>query len=115
MAWVNLDEKMPTHPKVFALSDAAFRLHISGICYCNLHLTDGLIDGKTVPTLVPRFRKAALAELVTAGLWVPLLDGAAYKIHDFLQWNRSRAQVEAAKERKRAAGKKGAKVRWPKS
>lgn len=112
MPWVNLDDHFAEHPKNFALSDAAWRLHVSGICYCNIHLTDGLIDAAKVPTLVPRFRRVALAELVDRGIWSPLLGGAAYEVHDFLQWNRSREQVLAEKERKSKAGRKGAENRW---
>ena len=36
MPWANFDDQFPKHPKVLPLSDAAFRLHVSGvtvICY----------------------------------------------------------------------------------
>lgn len=112
MPWVNKDDQMPEHPKVWGLSDAAYRLHDSGICYCNRQLTDGLISAAKVPTLVPRFRKATLTELVDKGIWRSLNDGQAYEIHDFLQWNRSRAQVLEAREKKSRAGKKGAASKW---
>lgn len=116
MPWVNKDDQFPEHPKVWGLSDAAYRLHDSGICYCNRHLTDGLISADKVPSLVPRFRKATLIELVEKGIWIALLGGETYEIHDFLDWNRSRDQVLADRERLRAvrseAGKKGARARW---
>lgn len=116
MPWVNKDDQMPEHPKVWALSDAAYRLHDSGICYCNRQLTDGLISADKVPTLVPRYKKQTLAELVERGIWTSLMDGSAYVIHDFLDWNRSREQVLEDKARLRAvrsaAGKKGAQARW---
>lgn len=110
MPWANLDDQYPKHPKVVGLSDAAFRLHTSGICYCAQYLTDGLIDIEAVRVLVPRFRQKALDELVDRGLWIG--HGEVYEIHDFLEWNRSRAQVEAERERKRKAGRKGAEARW---
>lgn len=112
MPWANVDENFPEHPKVDGLSDLAFRLHVSGICYCARHLTDGLIPADKVPRLVPRFRKAALQELVDKGIWYWHESIETYEVHDYLDWNRSRAQVEAERERKSKAGKKGAKSRW---
>ncbi len=35
-----------------------------------------------------------------------------YHIHDYLQWNRSRADVLAERDRKSKAGRKGAEKRW---
>lgn len=112
MPWANLDDQFPTHPKVVRLTDAAFRLHVSGICYCANHLTDGLIDADAVPLLMPRFRRSALDELVARNVW--LKHGEVYEIHDYLEWNRSKEQVEAERERKRKAGRKGAETRWSK-
>jgi hypothetical protein len=106
--WVNLDDQFPSHPKVAGLSDAAFRLHVSGICYSNRYLTDGLLDATVVPQLVPNYRRKTLAELVDRAMWLPLLDGAAYTIHDFLQWNRSRQQVQQYSQQQSDRAKK----RW---
>lgn len=110
MPWANLDDQFPKHPKVVRLTDAAFRLHVSGICYAAQYLTDGHIDAEATRLLVPRFRNAALTELLTKGLWLEA--GDSYRIHDYLQWNRSRDQVEAERDRKSKAGKKGADKRW---
>lgn len=110
MPWVNLDDAFPEHPKNDGLSDSAFRLHVSGICYCNRHLTNGCIPAERVPRLVPRFRRQALEELVEKGHWLEA-DGQ-YEIHDYLDWNRSREQVLAERQRKSKAGKKGAEKRW---
>ena len=67
MTWVVLDDKMPEHPKNVGLSDGAFRLHVSGICYCNRHLTDGIISADMVAQLMPRYRKSFLDEPAAAG------------------------------------------------
>jgi hypothetical protein len=112
--WANLDDQFPKHPKVIGLSDAAFRLQVSGICYCAQYRTNGLIPAEVVPLLVIRFKPAALNELTSRGLWVPLLDDGAYEVHDFLQWNRSREEIESERERKSKAGKKGMESRWHK-
>lgn len=109
MPWANLDDQYAEHPNNWDLSDAAFRLHTAAICYANKHLTDGEIPATKVRTLVPRFRAAALRELL-ADHWID--KGDAYAIRDFLDWNRSKAQVQAERERKSRAGKKGAEKRW---
>ena len=112
MPWANFDDQFASHPKIVPLSDAAFRLHVSGICYCAKHLTDGLIGAEAVPTLRPRFRPTMLAELVDRGLW--LQHGDVYEIRDYLDWNRSKEQVESERNRKRQGGRKGAEARWSK-
>lgn len=106
MAYAQIDDLFADHPKVAGLSDAAFRLHVAGILHCSRLLTDGLVDADEVPRLVRRYRKAALAELVDRCLWSWVLDGA-YVIHDYLDWNPSREQVE---ERRKNARKR--KIEW---
>lgn len=112
MTWVNLDDMMPDHPKISRLSDGAFRLHVAGVCYCNRHLSDGLIDADEVPRLVRKFRRDALNELVDNGIWDHLQIGSGpelYSIHDFLDWNDPREVVLARRERakERAARSRG--------
>lgn len=116
MPWLNMDENFPEHPKVDGLSDSAFRLHVSGMCYAARHLTDGLIPADKVQRLVPRFRRAAVEELVSKGVWYWHESIQTYEVHDYLDWNRSRAEITTERERLRKvrseAGKKGAKARW---
>lgn len=111
MPWVNLDDNFPEHPKVDGLSDAAFRLQVAGICYANRQLTDGRIPPDKVRRLVPRFKQAALDELTDRAMWLPLASGG-WQIRDYLDWNRSRDQVESERERKSKGGRKGAQRRW---
>lgn len=94
MPYANIDDNFADHPKVVGISDAAFRLHVAGILYCRRHQTDGLIEADEVPRLVRRFKKSAVPELVEANLWHERFDGKVYEIHDFLDWNESRNQVE---------------------
>jgi hypothetical protein len=109
-----MDDNFTDHPKVDALSDSAFRLHVAGLCYCAKHLTDGHVPADRVGRLVPRFRRSALDELMERRLWLPA--DAGYSIHDYLDWNDSREHVIAQRERLRKvrseAGRKGAQARW---
>jgi hypothetical protein len=92
MTWVKLDDGFPTHPKVVALSDRAFRVYIAGLCYCAQHLTDGFIPFKAT-------QSKAAGELHKAGLWMPGPGG--WYVHDYLVFNPSRERV--LKDRERAA------------
>lgn len=112
MTWVNLDDQYPEHPKVDGLSDGAFRLHTSAICYCNRHLTDGVVTAEKVVRLVPRFKRSYVDELLERLVWHDLGGGAAYEIHDYLDWNASRAQVAEARQKNSENGRKGATKRW---
>ena len=107
MAYAQVDDLFADHHKNVSLSDAAFRLHVTGILYCNRQLTDGYIPADDVPRLVRRYKKAALVELLTIGQWqsvtIPDTGVVGYLLHDYLDWNPSRAVVEdrKAKARKR--------------
>jgi len=114
MPFLNLDDNFADHPKVDPLSDGAFRLHVAGMLYAAKHKTDGFIPAHRVPRLTRTYRPRFLAELMEARTWLPA-DGG-HQIHDFLDWNRSREQIDADRERlhrvRSEAGKKGAQARW---
>jgi hypothetical protein len=112
MPWVNLDDQYPEHPKVDSLSDGAFRLNTAAICYCNRQKTDGIVAASMVPRLMPKFRPSYVQELLDRMLWHDIGGGSAYELHDYLDWNRSREQIEAAVAKNSANGRKGAEKRW---
>lgn len=117
MPYLPLDHNYGDHPKVDALSDAAYRLHTQALLWCSRTLTDGHVPEDRVRRLVPTFKPAALRELLAGDkpMWVPAA-GGGYTIHDYLDWNDTRDEVLAAREHIRkvrsAAGKKGAAKRW---
>lgn len=97
-------------PKIAPLSDTAFRRYIEAVLWSRRLLTDG-----HVPTGMARrlFDDASLAELTTNDPLRPSLvavDGG-YQIHDFLEHQTSRAEIELMREHKREAGRKGGKAR----
>lgn len=87
MPYLNLDDGFAEHAKNEALTDAAFRLHVTGLCYCARELTDGFIVKNKAHRLTEGGQKAA-KELVQAGHWYDR--GHAYEIHDYLEWNQSK-------------------------
>jgi hypothetical protein len=101
---------LPVHPKVRALSDAAFRLYICAICWSSLNITDGHIPADQLRYLsdVRRVRQCA-DQLVQVGLWETADDG--WRIHDYLEYQpsaekvaRERALKRQRQERWRAGG-----------
>lgn len=98
MPYLNLDDGFSEHRKVDVLSHGAFRLHVSGLCYCARELTDGLVLKGRVSRLMPDYKATYLAELMDSLMWLPSKGG--YAIHDYLEWNKSREWWEAEKARK---------------
>lgn len=97
MPWVRLDDRFPSHRKVALLSDRAFRLHVSALCWASENLTEGKIMDRELP-VIARIRgvKTSAKELETAGLWDRV--EAGWMIHDYLEYNPDRAKVQAERE-----------------
>lgn len=102
MVWVRMDDGFDEHPKVLGLSDKAFRAHVSAMCYCARRLTDGV-----VPTARIKARQAR--ELIEAGLMSEQEGG--YLIHDWLDFNPSKEQVESKRIKRQEAGRRGGKAK----
>ena len=99
MTWVKIDDGMPEHPDILALSASARWALVAGLCYANRALTDGFIPEVITATLGT---KKDVSELVKSGKWERVAGG--YAIHDYLDYQPSRQEVlakrQAAKERK---------------
>lgn len=111
MAWVKLTDGFPEDPRIEALSDKAFRLHVTALCYCARNLTDGRVTPKalTLSSIVAGTRNATAAanELVLNGLWEP--NGTGHVIPKYLEYNPSAQDVkeERRKARDRMRNKRG--------
>jgi hypothetical protein len=100
MPWARLDDMLPVHPKIRALSDSAFRLYISAICWSSLHRTDGRVPADQLRFVSDVRRSQVCAnQLVQAGLW-ETADGG-WRIHDYLEYQPSAEQVTRERELKR--------------
>lgn len=110
--YIRLHDGMPDHPKVDALSDRAFRLLVETWCWCSRHLTDGRVPRATWNR---RGTPASRRELVTAGL-VEDHGTEGVRMHDYLEHQRSRSEVEELSAARRAAQQsasvKGNHKRW---
>jgi len=124
MPWVKLDDKYPDHPKIDAVGPLAAWLHTCALAYCARHLTDGFIPAGTVGKLA-NFAGLSLngapvqvSDLVVrltkplpipgdslSALWDEVEGG--YQIHDYLEYNPSRAETLAAREKDTTRKRRG--------
>jgi hypothetical protein len=109
MAWVKLDHKFHWHKRIRPLSDAAYRLYVGGLCFCNWQETDGEIvqvDLEVVcQGMKPRAIRPAIGELITAGLWREVTNG--YEVENYLKFQPAKADLEARREHLSSIGRKG--------
>ncbi|MYZ37496.1 MULTISPECIES: hypothetical protein [unclassified Streptomyces] len=113
MAWFALDDGFDTHPKVRKAGNAAVGLFVRLGVHATRHLTEGHLDGAIVRTYgtEPNVRRLiAVGMLHGAGHTCsrcPQPADGGYYIHDYLDYNKSRAQIEAARENARKRQQKG--------
>lgn len=105
--YIRVHDGMPDHPKIEPLSDAAFRLLMALWCWSSRHLTDG-----RVPAAIwsRRGNARARSELMHAGL-VEESSSEILFLHDYLEHQRSAAEVADLREKRRRAGSKGGSKR----
>lgn len=137
MAWVRLDDHFDEHPKMAQVGPLGIALWAAGLAYCNRNLTDGFIPWAVAEKLLSwefagerdnkgrrkRFTIAVtsgmhgedvtpdlvISLLLEAGLWDEV-DGG-YCVHDYGDYQPSKADVLADKEAKQRAGRAGGKAR----
>jgi hypothetical protein len=113
MPWFALDDGFDTHPKVRKAGNAAAGLFCRLGAHSAKHLTEGKIDASVVRDYGT---PATVRKLVDVGMLHPYghdcprceqpAEGG-FVMHDFLIYNRSRKQIEAAREHGRKRQQKG--------
>ena len=120
MSWVKIDDQMADHPKFAGLdrfAPLALALQVRAFCYASRHLTDGFLPAGIIPGLLDGFESWGIetggvrgmfavgsdgdefdwpAIMVGAGLWEQREGG--YLIHDYLDYNPSKAEVLAQRK-----------------
>ncbi|MEV6180154.1 hypothetical protein [Streptomyces sp. NPDC052015] len=113
MAWFALDDGFDSHPKVRKAGNAAVGLFVRLGVHATKHLTEGHLDGDIVTAYGTA---ATIRKLIAVGMLhepghgcprcpQPAADG--FYIHDYLDYNKSRAQIEAAREAARKRQQRG--------
>lgn len=113
MAWFAIDDGFDTHPKVRKAGNAAIGLFVRLGSHAAKHLTEGHLDGAVVRDYGT---PATIRKLIAVGMLhemghgcrncPPVPEGSFY-IHDYLDYNKSRGQVQAAREAARKRQQKG--------
>lgn len=119
--YIKVHDGMPEHPKIGRVGGDAAWLNVCAIAYCSRNTTDGHFPISVVPRLSDRKTPVKLAEkLVAAGVWhdrvrtcgaCPTAAADEYVIHDYLEHQRSAAQIEELRQKRRASGSKGGRAR----
>lgn len=108
MSWIRIDDTFPDHPKCRRVGLAGIGLHIGALCYSARLLTDGIVPRAQLPFLTGQPMKASLKladEMVAAGLWEQA--GDDYALHDYLEYNPSRADVMERRAKESARKRQG--------
>lgn len=117
MSWVKLDDSFFSHPKVVNAGTEAIGLYVLGLTYSSHHLTDGHVPSAWVRQAVGSKAKKLTETLMEHGLWE--LNGTGWLIHDYLEYQASREQIQAQRAEVSAArseaGKRGAASKWGKA
>jgi len=108
VSYLQLDDGILDHPK-FIRADreapsGAVHLWLGLMAYCKRHLTDGVVPLDMLPKVQgppPRWRKRALDALIGAGLIERT--GTELRVHDYLEWNLSKAEIERKSADRKAA------------
>jgi hypothetical protein len=105
MTWARLDDSFWMHPKVMISGNTAAGVFARCLSYCGCYLTDGLIP-EPIAAQIAGSDKKALDALIDVGL-LQRLESGGYYISDFLEYNRSKEETEAARRQRAEAGRKG--------
>lgn len=96
MTFVLLDDASWSHPKALRAGNEAWGAFTRMLAYCSTHLTDGIIDSEVALSIAVRPR--VIDKLVTVGLLERV--GDTFRVHDYLEHNPSRSEVEAKRKAK---------------
>lgn len=102
MTWAKLDDRFHAHPEIERAGLAATGLYAMSLSYAACYETDGQLPDEWVRK---RSRPGIPGRLVELGLW-ERIDGG-YLIPDFLDYNPSRADLTAQRERDRRRKRDG--------
>lgn len=102
--FITVHDGMPDHPKIEPLSDNAFRLLVTLWCWSSRNRTDG-----EIPEGVWKRRGSLKSrrELMRAGLVEAR--GEDVDMHDYLEHQRSAAEIDELARKRAEAGSKGGK------
>jgi hypothetical protein len=111
VSWAKLDDRFYGHPKVLAAVTrdvASIALHALALSYSADYELDGRVPRQFAVQAVGERADDLAGILVDVGLW--LENGEGWEIHDFLDYNPSKVELEKKRAARRRAGRKGGKA-----
>jgi len=113
VGWAKFDDRRAMHAKFRKVGFAARGLDEAAICQVTADRTDGHISRSTVEMLAAAHGEkkwtTLVDKLVQVGRWE--VNGTGWYIHDYLEYNPSKAEWDAEIERKRLGGQRGGKAK----
>ena len=113
MPWAKLDDRFHEDPRLrrlYKVEPKAGLLYVASLTYASGRETDGVVHFEFVETLEPikagRLKRARI--LVDLDWWREHPEG--WEIANFLNYNPSREEVRARREKRKLAGAKGGKT-----
>jgi hypothetical protein len=104
VSWLKFDDRILDHPKFVKAErlagSTAFHLWVGLLAYCKQHRTDGWVPIEMLSRVNGprgRWRKRAFSALVEVGLVED--EGHRLHLHDYLDWNASRYEIEHGRKR----------------
>ena len=102
--YITVHDGMPENAKIEALSDKAFRCLITLWCWCSRNESDGKVrEDVWLKRTTAKVRAELLVEMAE-----PLKEGGFY-MHDYLEHQRSKAEIAALRAKRAKAGSLGGK------
>lgn len=103
MAWARFDDRYWMHPKLLEAGLEARGLDVAAICWSAGMSSDGFVPETALRQFgdSTRTRRRAIGRLVAVGRWTHDEQKKGYWIHDFLDYNPSRAEVEKRRQAER--------------
>lgn len=97
----------PGHRKIRALSDKAFRLHVTLMALCNRDRSDGVLFKHDFEQLGPKAAKELLTALPGSNPLAYKVDDGTYRLHDYLKHQNSAKDINDRLSERAESGRRG--------
>jgi len=105
MTYARVDDQFTEHPKVLEIGPLGEALWLRGLLYASRNLTDGFVPMAFLRRMGDMDALQQVPHLIAAGLWHECEGG--YRIHDYDDWQRTKADIDAIAEVRAQAGRVG--------
>lgn len=113
MPWARFDDNRHASGKLIVAGLEANGLDANAITWCSANLTDGFVPDAVLPVVAAGAVTTPAdlaARLVAVDRWSRDDERGGWWVHDYLDYNPTRVEVVAKREKRREAGRKGGKA-----